>query len=137
MFSHPVDPVLVPDYSSVIKNPMDFSTMRAKVERGFYPNIEEFLVDFKMVCDNARLYNSKETLYWKQADKLWEWGSKAIERDRKTILDKDEDILTLVKDEENLDVVGIGDHSVMPLHAVTPLSSRAPILSVDGTLDVS
>ncbi|GJJ76338.1 hypothetical protein EMPS_08697 [Entomortierella parvispora] len=135
LFSHPVDPVLVPDYASVIKNPMDFSTMRAKVERGFYPNIEEFLVDFKLVCDNARLYNSKETLYWKQADKLWEWGSKAIERDRKTILDRDEDVLTVVKDEENLDVVGIGDHSIMPLHVVTPLSNRAPILSADGTLD--
>ena len=111
--------------------------MRAKVERGFYPDIEEFLTDFKLVCDNARLYNSKETLYWKQADKLWDWGSKAIERDRKTIIDKDEDILTVVKDEENLDVVGIGEHSLAPLHIVTPLSSRTPMMNVELSLDVS
>lgn len=127
----------MPDYSSVIKNPMDFSTMRAKVERGFYPNIEEFLADFKLVCDNARLYNSKETLYWKQADKLWDWGSRAIERDRKTIIEKDEDIMTVVKDEENLDVVGIGEHSLTSLQVVTPLQSKPPMMNVELSLDVS
>ncbi|KAF9917741.1 hypothetical protein BX616_000049 [Lobosporangium transversale] len=111
LFTEPVDPVLVPDYSSIIKNPMDFSTMRAKVERNFYPNIDEFLKDFQLVCDNARLYNAKETLYWRQADKLWEWGSKAIERERKSVLDKDDEAFLAVKGEENVDVGGMGDYS--------------------------
>ncbi|KAG0049003.1 pre-mRNA-splicing factor prp46 [Gryganskiella cystojenkinii] len=135
LFSQPVDPNLVPDYSTVIKNPMDFSTMRAKVERNFYPNIDEFLADFKLVCDNARLYNSKETLYWKQADKLWDWGSRAIERDRKSIMDKEDGMQKLIKDEENLDVVGMGDQG-LTIHTVTaPSASRPSMLSIDGALD--
>ncbi|KAF8975646.1 pre-mRNA-splicing factor prp46 [Entomortierella lignicola] len=131
LFTEPVDPTLVPDYATVIKNPMDFSTMRAKVERNFYPDIDEFLKDFQLVCDNARLYNSKETLYWKQADKLWEWGSKAIERERKSVLDKDEELLKTVKDEETLDVGGMGDYS----NNVTSNHSRAPLLSADSAID--
>ncbi|KAF9175361.1 pre-mRNA-splicing factor prp46 [Mortierella sp. AD011] len=131
LFSEPVDPTLVPDYSTVIKNPMDFSTMRAKVERNFYPNIDEFLKDFQLVCDNARLYNSKDTLYWKQADKLWEWGSKAIERERKSVLDKDEELLRAVKDEETVDVGGMGDYS----NNATPSHNRAPLLSADSAAD--
>ncbi|KAK3844384.1 MAG: Bromodomain-containing protein, partial [Linnemannia gamsii] len=60
-FSQPVDPTMVPDYATIIKNPMDLSTMRSKVDRNFYPTIDEFLKDFQLVCDNARLYNAKET----------------------------------------------------------------------------
>ncbi|KAG0034063.1 hypothetical protein BGZ82_005879 [Podila clonocystis] len=129
LFSQPVDPKLVPDYATVIKNPMDLSTMRAKVERNFYPTIDEFLSDFQLVCDNARLYNAKDTLYWKQADKLWEWGSKAIERDRKTVMDKDEEMLRAVKDEETLDIVGMGDY----LSNVQV--NRGSIMNIDKSVD--
>lgn len=131
LFTQPVDPKLVPDYATVIKNPMDLSTMRAKVERSFYPTIDEFLSDFQLVCDNARLYNAKDTLYWKQADKLWEWGSKAIERDRKTVMDKDEEMLQAVKDEETLDIVGMGDYSS------NVQVNRGPIMNIDKSVDVS
>ncbi|KAG0206439.1 hypothetical protein BGX28_002111 [Mortierella sp. GBA30] len=136
LFTQPVDIVAVPDYPTVIKNPMDFSTMRAKVERNFYPDIDEFLKDFQLVCDNARLYNSKETLYWKQADKLWEWGYKAIERERKSVLEKEEEILRNVKDEETLDIGGMGDYNnsnnTSSTHGFVP---RAPLNSTDGNVD--
>ncbi|KAG0370110.1 pre-mRNA-splicing factor prp46 [Gamsiella multidivaricata] len=135
LFTEPVDPILVSDYSTVIKNPMDFSTMRAKVERNFYPNIDEFLKDFQLVCDNARLYNAKDTLYWKQADKLWEWGSKAIERERKSVLDKDEEMLRTVKDEETVDVGGMGDYNNSSSTYAPVTSSRGPLLSTDTALD--
>ncbi|KAF9968301.1 hypothetical protein BGZ70_005117 [Mortierella alpina] len=136
LFSQPVDIVAVPDYPTVIKNPMDLSTMRAKVERNFYPNIDEFLKDFQLVCDNARLYNSKETLYWKQADKLWEWGSKAIDRERKTILEKDEEVLRAVKDEETLDIGGMGDYSNNnSSSSAHGFASRGQLISADGAID--
>ncbi|KAF8941153.1 hypothetical protein EDD21DRAFT_349781 [Dissophora ornata] len=128
LFTHPVDVTLVPDYPTVIKNPMDFSTMRAKVDRNFYPNIDEFLKDFQLVCDNARLYNSKETLYWRQADKLWDWGSRAIERERHSILDRDEEVFRTVKDEETVDVGGMGDYS-------SANSSRPHLLSMESNID--
>ncbi|KAK3836359.1 MAG: hypothetical protein JOS17DRAFT_733991 [Linnemannia elongata] len=120
---------------------MDFSTMRSKVERNFYPTIDEFLSDFQLVCDNARLYNAKETLYWRQADKLWDWGSRAIERERKTILDRDEEVLRTVKDEETLDVGGMGDYSGNSGNGgggtANGLQSRGSFMSVEPAVDVS
>ena len=140
LFSQPVDPTVVLDYATIIKNPMDFSTMRSKVERNFYPTIDEFLSDFQLVCDNARLYNAKETLYWRQADKLWDWGSRAIERERKTILDRDEEVLRTVKDEETLDIGGMGDYSGNGGNGgenANGLLSRGSFMSVEPAVDVS
>ncbi|KAK5817057.1 hypothetical protein F5H01DRAFT_342327 [Linnemannia elongata] len=140
LFSQPVDPTVVLDYATIIKNPMDFSTMRSKVERNFYPTIDEFLSDFQLVCDNARLYNAKETLYWRQADKLWDWGSRAIERERKTILDRDDEVLRTVKDEETLDVGGMGDYSANSGNSggggtANGLQSRGSFMSVESAVD--
>ncbi|KAF9124140.1 pre-mRNA-splicing factor prp46 [Mortierella sp. 14UC] len=134
LFSQPVDPTMVPDYATIIKNPMDLSTMRSKVDRNFYPTIDEFLKDFQLVCDNARLYNAKETLYWRQADKLWDWGSRAIERERKTILDRDEEMLRTVKDEETLDIGGMGDYSGGGSQS-NGVHSRGSFMSMEPAVD--
>ncbi|KAG0271623.1 Bromodomain-containing protein 9 [Linnemannia exigua] len=135
LFSQPVDPTMVPDYATIIKNPMDLSTMRSKVDRNFYPTIDEFLMDFQLVCDNARLYNAKETLYWRQADKLWDWGSRAIERERKTILDRDEEVMRTVKDEETLDIGGMGDYSGGGSSNANGLQGRGTFMSVESAVD--
>lgn len=36
--------VKVKDYYEIIKNPMDFGTMRAKLHEGMYENLEQFEV---------------------------------------------------------------------------------------------
>ena len=46
IFGEPVDPDEVPDYLDLIKKPMDFSTMRSKVELLKYENFEDFEVRF-------------------------------------------------------------------------------------------
>ncbi|KAF9976942.1 hypothetical protein BGZ73_007452 [Actinomortierella ambigua] len=112
LFSAPVDVQQVPDYALIIKHPMDLSTMRSKVDRGFYPKLDLFLEDFKLICDNCKVYNAPDTLYYKQAQKLWEWGSKIIEKERKAVQDIEEELAKLqipVKEEETLDVDGLGD----------------------------
>ena len=43
-FLNPVDPAAVPGYSDVVKIPMDFGTMTAKVEAGRYRSLEQFKV---------------------------------------------------------------------------------------------
>lgn len=64
MFSSPVSDEDAPDYSDIVKNPMDFGTMRKKVEKGAYGKGDEaisaFYHDFLLVFDNCRLYNSDE-----------------------------------------------------------------------------
>lgn len=84
-FLEPVDPKLVPDYLKVIKVPMDFSTMRKNIEAGKYQTGEDFRHDFELIISNAKIYNSRETIYWKSADKLHDFGMKLIDRAVKQI----------------------------------------------------
>lgn len=69
-FRKPVDPVEVPDYLSVIKNPMDLSTMSKRLESNHYKSIAEFTADIKLIADNCRTYNDPETTYYKNANIL-------------------------------------------------------------------
>lgn len=46
---------------------MDFQTMREKVLAGEYKNREQYIEDVQLICDNARLYNTKNTIYYKCA----------------------------------------------------------------------
>ena len=56
-FKEPVDASQVPDYYEVIKNPMDLSTMKSKN----YENTESFKSDFKLMINNAIIYNEEES----------------------------------------------------------------------------
>ncbi|XP_039193275.1 bromodomain adjacent to zinc finger domain protein 2A isoform X2 [Crotalus tigris] len=60
-FLEPVNPRLVPGYRKVIKNPMDFATMRAQLLRGGYSSCEEFAADAFLVFDNCRTFNEDES----------------------------------------------------------------------------
>ncbi|KAK7350353.1 hypothetical protein VNO77_08879 [Canavalia gladiata] len=42
IFAEPVDPNEVEDYYAIIKEPMDFGTMRAKLHEGMYESLEQF-----------------------------------------------------------------------------------------------
>jgi hypothetical protein len=64
VFIKPVTDEDAPDYSDIVKNPMDFGTIRKKVEKGAYGKgddaVSAFYQDFLLVFDNCRLYNSDE-----------------------------------------------------------------------------
>ncbi|KAL2319135.1 hypothetical protein Fmac_033011 [Flemingia macrophylla] len=44
VFSEPVDPEELPDYHDIIKQPMDYGTVRKKLDKGLYPDLEQFEV---------------------------------------------------------------------------------------------
>ncbi|XP_071585571.1 bromodomain adjacent to zinc finger domain protein 2A [Heliangelus exortis] len=60
-FLEPVNPRLVPGYRRIIKNPMDFSTMRTRLLRGGYSSSEEFAADAMLVFDNCQIFNEDES----------------------------------------------------------------------------
>ena len=62
IFLRPVDPVkdMCPDYLTVIKEPMDFGTIRRKMSK--YNNKSEFLHDIELVFSNCKTYNKPGTL---------------------------------------------------------------------------
>ncbi|KAM7411566.1 hypothetical protein PAMA_021520 [Pampus argenteus] len=56
-FLEPVNPRLVPGYRRIIKNPMDFLTMREKLLQGGYCSCEEFATDAQLVFNNCEQFN--------------------------------------------------------------------------------
>lgn len=72
-FAWPVSDIIAPGYSSIISHPMDFSTMKMKIDQNHYETLLEFKSDVKLICDNAMKYNRPETVYYKAADKLWRY----------------------------------------------------------------
>ncbi|XP_020289567.1 bromodomain-containing protein 7 isoform X2 [Pseudomyrmex gracilis] len=77
-FAWPVTDSIAPGYSQIITNPMDFSTIKQKIDDNNYQNLQEFVDDFKLMCDNATTYNHPDTIYYKAAKKLLHVGLKTV-----------------------------------------------------------
>ncbi|VDL98160.1 unnamed protein product [Schistocephalus solidus] len=73
-FRDPVDPVAlhIPDYPQVIKQPMDLATIRNNLEDGKYKDPWEVLDSFRLMFNNAWLYNKKTSKVYKMCTKLSE-----------------------------------------------------------------
>jgi len=78
-FYDPVTEEVAPDYFIIVKCPMDFATMKKKLNEGFYKDFKSFEDDFKLICDNCMIYNSSETLYFKEAKRLFKVGSEILQ----------------------------------------------------------
>lgn len=48
-------------YFKVIKNPMDLSTVNAKLNNGLYKDRAGFEADFRLMINNSKTYNSPGT----------------------------------------------------------------------------
>ena len=72
----------VSGYSQIIKQPMDFLTMRNKLNNGDYNKLEIFQKDFELMCDNAMTYNTQDTIYYKTAKKLRAVGKGLLTQQR-------------------------------------------------------
>ncbi|KAJ0702096.1 putative chromatin remodeler Bromodomain family [Helianthus annuus] len=79
VFSEPVDPNELPDYHDIIKHPMDFGTVRSKLDGGLYSNLEELESDVYLICSNAMQYNSSDTVYFRQARSIQELAKRDFE----------------------------------------------------------
>lgn len=78
-FAWPVTDDIAPGYSSIISNPMDFLTIRQKVDDNQYTSLQEFGDDFRLMCDNAIKYNHVETVYHRAAKRLLHIGLKMLQ----------------------------------------------------------
>lgn len=78
-FAWPVTNDIAPGYSTIITNPMDFLTVRQKVEDCMYTTMQEFGDDFKLMCENAIKYNHVDTVYHKAAKRLLHVGARMLQ----------------------------------------------------------
>ncbi|XP_078395998.1 ATPase family AAA domain-containing protein 2 [Cetorhinus maximus] len=56
-FTKPVDIEEVPDYCTVITQPMDLSTMMSNIDLHRYTTVKAYLQDIELICNNALEYN--------------------------------------------------------------------------------
>ncbi|XP_078140564.1 CREB binding protein b isoform X2 [Centroberyx gerrardi] len=73
-FRQPVDPPLlgIPDYFDIVKNPIDLSTIKRKLDTGQYQEPWQYVDDVWLMFNNAWLYNRKTSRVYKYCTKLAE-----------------------------------------------------------------
>jgi hypothetical protein len=61
-----------PDYYIIIKNPVDLSLIKKRLNSSprYYVTPDQLLADMYLMCENCRLYNSDTTMYWECATRL-------------------------------------------------------------------
>lgn len=64
-FRTPVSTAEVPDYLDVIKNPMDFSKIKSKLNLGDYNSNEQAMKDIQLIFYNCDLYNNASSEIYK------------------------------------------------------------------------
>lgn len=70
-FRAPVNAWEVLDYYSVVTDPIDLTGIEKRVQNGnYYLTIEQFGADVGRMFDNARKYNSPDTIFYKLANRL-------------------------------------------------------------------
>uniref|UniRef100_A0A673L0Z9 Mitogen-activated protein kinase 13-like n=1 Tax=Sinocyclocheilus rhinocerous TaxID=307959 RepID=A0A673L0Z9_9TELE len=74
IFAQPVDLKEVPDYLEFITQPMDFSTIKSKLEAHKYRSVTDLEADFNLMINNCLLYNSKDTVFYQAAIRLRDLG---------------------------------------------------------------
>ncbi|XP_021114435.1 bromodomain-containing protein 1 isoform X7 [Heterocephalus glaber] len=75
----------VPDYLDHIKHPMDFATMRKRLEAQGYRNLRAFEEDFNLIVDNCMKYNAKDTVFYRAAVRLRDQGGVVLRQARRQV----------------------------------------------------
>uniref|UniRef100_A0A4W5K5U0 histone acetyltransferase n=1 Tax=Hucho hucho TaxID=62062 RepID=A0A4W5K5U0_9TELE len=73
-FRQPVDPMVlgIPDYFDIVKNPIDLSTIKRKLDTGQYQEPWQYVEDIWVMFNNAWIYNRKTSRVYKFCSKLAE-----------------------------------------------------------------
>ncbi|KAI0047385.1 hypothetical protein FA95DRAFT_1589126 [Auriscalpium vulgare] len=133
-FKNPVSQAQVPDYLDIVKRPMWWGAIEAKLDRHEYWDLETFKGDVFLVLDNATLYNKHGTTYYKTAARI-----KAAALPILTALD---DMTTSAKSEVTLPAANASADSVHPeeasssTHLVGNLEPPLQILSLLASMAI-
>jgi bromodomain-containing protein 7 len=70
IFADPVTDAIAPGYSTLIRNPMDLSTIKTKLDNLEYPTTVSLRSDMILMLDNCTKYNTADTPFHQLALKL-------------------------------------------------------------------
>lgn len=71
-FRQPVDPQAlgIPDYFDIIKKPMDLSTIKRRLDTGYYTDPWAYVDDVWLMFDNAWIYNKRTSRVYRYCTKV-------------------------------------------------------------------
>ena len=72
VFTRPVTEAIAPKYFDTIKRPMDFATIRKRLNRfpDYYKRPEMFYADIQLIVENCKAFNPSGTMYFSLASSL-------------------------------------------------------------------
>jgi len=81
VFNNPVDASQYPDYSKIIKHPMDFHTIHRNYKiKSYYPTVDAIMADFNLVIGNAIKYNGVRHDISQRARNTKSWFEERMKR---------------------------------------------------------
>ncbi|CAF3938069.1 unnamed protein product, partial [Rotaria magnacalcarata] len=103
-FANPVDETEVPTYYKFITHPMDFLTMKKKVDQDEYTSLDHFENDFGLIVKNCHFFNEAKSPFYKAATKLRDKGLNLLKQARRVYETTGYDLKTgQLKEESNAD----------------------------------
>ncbi|KAF7457151.1 bromodomain-containing protein [Cryptosporidium felis] len=127
IFAEPVNSEFVPDYYHVIKNPMDFSTMRKKVSQGEYKDFDSFAADIRLIISNCYTYNKIGTMVYRMGLILEETWDKSLEGSKTRYEQAIRNVQEYEEKKNAGEIISDSDseHQQMPAWNQTPCSPHA------------
>lgn len=78
-FLEPVNAADVPDYYTIITDPVDIGLIEQRLKhQNYYITLDIFQADWQRMFANCRFYNSETTVYYKLAEKLDQFVSRFV-----------------------------------------------------------
>lgn len=85
IFAEPVSLDDVPDYLDHISKPMDFQTMRKKLDNFEYQTIDQMEDDFNVMVENCLSYNERDTIFFRAGVKMRDQGGSIMRHSKRLI----------------------------------------------------
>ncbi|KAL1619540.1 hypothetical protein SLS56_010034 [Neofusicoccum ribis] len=82
-FERVPDKSVMPEYYNEIKNPMAMDILKKKLKRKKYQSIDQFMKDVEVMFENAKSYNTDESIIYQDAVFLQKEARKAAEEEKK------------------------------------------------------
>lgn len=98
IFREPVDVNEVPDYTDIVKHPMDLSTMATKLKNGAYESLDDMEADFDLMIRNCLAYNNKDTIFYRAGARMRDQGGALFKAVRKDL--EKEGLISIKKTDE-------------------------------------
>eukprot|EP00873_Tetraselmis_striata_P020916 jgi/Tetstr1/441180/TSEL_029438.t1 len=131
-FEAPVSELVAPGYFNVIKRPMCFQAMRARLGRREYRTWRSFVEDFELICSNATTYNQRRSKIHKAAATMLRAGKKLLQsaelegRKAVALLHPDGPVAAALEEEREATALGTAAAVAWPAGAVVKAEPVAP-----------